>query len=69
MRFLTEQQIAAAAAEIVAQQLADDAERLSRRAMATGHIVEMHSVADTFSVVTVRARDVHANANRCTVPA
>jgi hypothetical protein len=69
MRFLTEDQIREIQAELVAAELADDAERLCRRARSAGCVVEITSIADTFGVVSVRPRDVHSAARGLAVPA
>lgn len=69
MQFLTEDQIRQIQAEIAAAEIADDAELLSQRAMRAGFVVEMTSVADVFSVVSVRQRDMHARARCLAVPA
>lgn len=69
MRFLTEKQILDIQAELVAAEIADDAERLCRRARRAGCVVEIHSVADEFSVATVRQRATYADAMRLVVPA
>ena len=69
MKFLTDALIRQAEAEIVAQQIADDAARLSARAGAAGFVVEMHSIEDVFSAVSVRPRNIHARAMHTAVQA
>lgn len=69
MKFLTETQIQLCAAEQLAAEVADKAEYLQRKARDAGLIVEIRSVADLFSVVTVRQCDPYAMANHPTVPA
>jgi len=68
-RYLTEAQIRQIEAEIMADEIADRAEALQLEAKARGFVIEMESVADVFSVVTVRPRNIHAGAERCMVPA
>ncbi len=69
MRFLTEEQIREIQSELVAAELADDAERLCRRARDADCVVEITSIADVFGVVSVRPRDRHAQARSTAVPA
>lgn len=69
MRWLNEDQIRLCAAEQLAAEVADKAEDLQRQARDAGLVLEVTSVADLFSVVTVRARDLHAPAIRLSVPA
>lgn len=69
MRYLTEAQIRQVQAEVLAQQLADRAEQLQREAKSRGLVIEMESIADSFSIVTVRPRDIHAPERLTAVPA
>lgn len=69
MRFLTEDQIRRVEREIQAQRLADEANELARRIARAGFVLEVKSIADAFGVVTVRERDIHANARMQAVPA
>lgn len=60
MRWLTEQQIQETVSAVimagVASEIADEAESLTRRAAKAGFVLEVHSVADEFGVVTIRPR-------------
>lgn len=69
MRFLTEQQIRELEAEALAREIADEAEHLCKRARSAGCIVEVHTIADAFSVVTVRPRISLQAARDCVVAA
>ena len=69
MRFLTEKQIRELEAQALAREIADEAEALVRRARAADCVLEIHSVADLFSVATVRPRANLMAAHGLVVPA
>jgi len=69
MRFLSDSQIRELEAEALAREIADEAEHLCRRARAADCVLEVHCIADTFSVATVRPRVKSSAAYAPCVPA
>lgn len=69
MKFLTEEMIRELEAEALAREIADEAEHLCKRARAADCVLEVHAIADSFSVATVRPRVRFSAALACSVPA
>ncbi len=69
MKFLTDADIERIKLELVAQEFADQANRLARAASRFGLILEVRSVGDSYGIATVRPRDIHAPARLTAVPA
>lgn len=70
MRFLTEDQIRAIQAEIVASEIADDAARLCRRARSADCVLEIEALGgDSMQIVSVRPRERYVAARSTAVPA
>ena len=67
MHYLTEKQIQAIAAEQLAAEIADAANRLQRMAADHGMVLEIVNVADLFGVVLVRPIATHHETD-CHVP-